>query len=42
MDGSGYRPGRQTGHGRDGGAQIQCMYAPEFNGHSKSFTLEVK
>ena len=23
-------------------AEIQCMYAPEFNGHSESFTLEVK
>jgi uncharacterized protein YfaS (alpha-2-macroglobulin family) len=23
-------------------AEIQCMYAPEFNSHSESFTLEVK
>jgi len=23
-------------------AEIQCMYAPEFNSHSESFTLEVR
>jgi hypothetical protein len=23
-------------------AQVQCMYAPEFNSHSKSVELEVK
>jgi uncharacterized protein YfaS (alpha-2-macroglobulin family) len=23
-------------------ANIQCMYAPEFNSHSESFDLEVK
>ncbi|OQB82455.1 MAG: hypothetical protein BWX86_02918 [Verrucomicrobia bacterium ADurb.Bin122] len=23
-------------------AEIQCMYAPEFNSHSESFVLEVK
>ena len=25
-----------------GVAEIQCMYAPEFNSHSESFVLEVK
>jgi len=30
------------GSDQSGIAEIQCMYAPEFNSHSESFTLEVK
>jgi len=30
------------GRYQTGIAEIQCMYAPEFNSHSESFTLEVK
>lgn len=30
------------GRYQSGLAEIQCMYAPEFNSHSESFTLEVK
>jgi len=30
------------GHYQTGIAEIQCMYAPEFNSHSESFTLEVR
>jgi hypothetical protein len=30
------------GHYQTGIAEIQCMYAPEFNSHSQSFALEVK
>jgi uncharacterized protein YfaS (alpha-2-macroglobulin family) len=30
------------GNYQTGIAEIQCMYAPEFNSHSESFTLEVK
>ena len=30
------------GNYQTGMAQIQCMYAPEFNSHSQSFRLEVK
>jgi hypothetical protein len=27
---------------QSGIAEIQCMYAPEFNSHSESFRLQVK
>ena len=30
------------GRYQTGIAEIQCMYAPEFNSHSESFTLGVK
>jgi uncharacterized protein YfaS (alpha-2-macroglobulin family) len=30
------------GHYQSGLAEIQCMYAPEFNSHSESITLEIK
>ena len=30
------------GHYQTGLAEIQCMYAPEFNSHSESITLEVR
>jgi hypothetical protein len=33
---------QHRGRYQTGMAQIQCMYAPEFNSHSESFTLEVK
>jgi uncharacterized protein YfaS (alpha-2-macroglobulin family) len=33
---------QHKGHYQMGMAQIQCMYAPEFNSHSESFFIEVK
>jgi uncharacterized protein YfaS (alpha-2-macroglobulin family) len=30
------------GQYQTGIAEIQCMYAPEFNSHSEGFTLEVR
>jgi len=33
---------QHKGRYQTGIAEIQCMYAPEFNSHSESFTLEVK
>jgi 5-hydroxyisourate hydrolase-like protein (transthyretin family) len=33
---------QHRGRYQTGMAQIQCMYAPEFNGHSESFVLDVK
>ena len=33
---------QQCGRYQSGMAQIQCMYAPEFNSHSQSFTLTVQ
>ena len=33
---------QHKGRYQTGMAQIQCMYAPEFNSHSESFTLEVE
>ena len=31
-----------TGRYQTGMADIQCMYAPEFNSHSESLLLDVK
>ena len=37
------RLGRGSGlYGLSGMASVECMYAPEFGGHSESFVLEVK